>query len=184
MITVAAMRITVPTSAAGRSRNQVILFTLLSSCAASTGLVHVVEDRLYALIADAGAVLNVAGALQVGQGRFHPVFEAGDLVFEIGQFVRVEDHVLLVVVLPHLPQPAPERVGLRRQGFPLHLSTCFPGACEARTRRAKALVRGASPRRALRRCASPAGSRRTWRRRPPRARGSSWPPPRSLRRRA
>src|SRR5829696_637670 len=132
------------TSAAGRSRSQIILFTLLSSCASSTGLVHVVEDRLYAVIANARTVLNVAGALQVGQGRLHPVFEAGDLVFEIGQFVRVEDHVLLVVVLPHLPQPAPERVGLRRKGLPLHISTCFPGACEARTRRAKARVRGAS----------------------------------------
>src|SRR5215213_5780326 len=63
----------------------------------SARLVNVVEDRLYAVLADPGAVLDVAGALEVGEGRLHPVFEAGDLLFELGQLGGIEDHVILVV---------------------------------------------------------------------------------------
>src|SRR5688500_7261959 len=71
-------------SATGSSKSQVILLTLLASSAlTSAGLVDVVEDRLYALFSDAWAVLDVAGALEVGEGRLHPVFEAWDLLFEV-----------------------------------------------------------------------------------------------------
>src|SRR5215210_5708634 len=57
------------TSARGSSKSQVILFTLLFSLVCSrllAGLVDVVEDGLYTVLADAGAVLDVAGALEVG----------------------------------------------------------------------------------------------------------------------
>src|SRR5215212_3255878 len=119
------------TRATGSSRSQVMRFIPLFS--RSARLVDVVEDRLYAVLPDAGAVLDVAGPLQVGEGRLHPVFEARNLVLQVGDLRRVEDHVFFVVVLPDLPQPAPERVGLRRQRFSLHFATCFPDACEART---------------------------------------------------
>src|SRR5215210_975112 len=95
-------------SAAGSSSSQVTFLTLPSSAR----LVDVVEDRFYAILSDPRAVLDVAGALEVGEGRLHAVFEAGDLLFEVGQLARIEDHVLLVVVLPDLPQFAPERIGL------------------------------------------------------------------------
>src|SRR5215213_10954253 len=104
----------IPATSATGSSSQVIRFILLFSYVPSAGLVDVVEDRLYPILAHAGAVLDVAGALQVGKSRLHPVFEAGDLVFEVCKLRPVEDHVLLVVVLPDLPQPAPERIGLGR----------------------------------------------------------------------
>src|SRR5918911_303258 len=55
-------------SATGSSKSHVILFTLLSAFAASAGLVYIEEDRLQAVLADAGAVLDVAGTLKVGEG--------------------------------------------------------------------------------------------------------------------
>src|SRR5918998_1447345 len=99
--------------ATGSNSSQVILFTLLAHLVfmGSARLVDVVEDRLYAVFPDPGAVLDVAGALEIGEGRLHPVFEAGDLLFELGQLGRIEDHVFLVIFLPDLPQPAPKRIG-------------------------------------------------------------------------
>src|SRR5215212_11973869 len=100
-------------SATGSKSSQVILLTLLAPLVfmGSARLVDVVEDRLYAVLADPGAVLDIAGALEVGERRLHPFFEARDLLFELGQLGGIKDHILLVVVLPDLPQPAPERLG-------------------------------------------------------------------------
>src|SRR5215212_6227580 len=49
-------------SAAGSNSSQVTFLTLPGSA----WLVDVVEDRLYAILPDPGAILDVAGALQVG----------------------------------------------------------------------------------------------------------------------
>src|SRR5829696_5686947 len=85
-------------------------------------LVDVVEDRLYALLADAGAVLNVPGALQVGEGGLGAALDAGDLRLQPPEPRLIQNDVLLAVVLPLLPQPAPQGVQLRRKGLALHLA--------------------------------------------------------------
>jgi len=65
--------------------------------------VHIVEDGFEAVFADAGAVLDVAGALEVGKGRLHAASQLRDLFFDAFEDGGVEDHILLVVVLPDFP---------------------------------------------------------------------------------
>src|SRR5215208_4041098 len=70
-------------------------------------LVNVVEDGLYAILANAGAVLDVVGALEVGESSFHATLEGGNVGLYLFELVGVEDDVLFVFVLPFLPEPAP-----------------------------------------------------------------------------
>jgi hypothetical protein len=49
----------------------------------------------------------------------------GYLGLQVGEPGGVQDHVVLVVVLPDLPEAAPQRLCLRRERFAFHLLPLF-----------------------------------------------------------